>query len=118
MILFDRVGWGLPPAAILARLITEIPWRRESITLFGKTRLQPRLICWMGDSGCAYAYSGKRHEPEPWHPLVARLRAQVEDLADAKFNAVLLNLYRDGDDSMGFHADDEPKLGDRPVIAP
>lgn len=109
--------WRAPNAAILARLIAEIPWRQERITLFGKTHLQPRLLCWMGDPGRTYAYSGKRHDPEPWHPLVADLRGHVEDAAGERFNSVLLNLYRDGNDSMGFHADDEPELGDRPVIA-
>ncbi len=109
--------WGAPNAAILDRLIAEIPWRQENITLFGKTHLQPRLLCWMGDPGCAYAYSGTRHEPERWHPLVAELRGRVEKASGETFNSVLLNLYRDGQDSMGFHADDEPELGARPVIA-
>ena len=81
------------------------------------THAQPRLICWMGDPGYVYRYSGMVHKPQPWHPLVSNLRARVEELADAHFNGVLLNYYRDGNDSMGFHADDEPELGARPVIA-
>lgn len=115
--LFLTPCWGSPTAAILERMIAEIAWRRESITLFGKKHMQPRLICWMGDPGCAYRYSGKRHEPAPWHPLVSDLRRRVEALAGAAFNSVLLNLYRDGNDSMGFHADDEPELGPEPIIA-
>ena len=115
--LIRHIDWGVASPDILAQLIEEIPWRRESITLFGRTHLQPRLICWMGDPGCAYSYSGKRHEPIAWHPLVARLRGRAEALAQASFNSVLLNHYRDGHDSMGFHADDEPELGDYPVIA-
>lgn len=117
LMLMKDIDWGKPPQELLIRLIGEIPWQQESITLFGRTHLQPRLICWMGDPGCAYRYSGKRYEPEPWHPLVADLRARAETLANASFNSVLLNFYRDGNDGMGFHADDEPELGDRPVIA-
>jgi alkylated DNA repair dioxygenase AlkB len=71
----------------------------------------------MGDPDCAYRYSGTRWEPEPWHPLVDVLRTRVEALTHERFNAVLLNFYRDGADSMGFHADDETELGALPVIA-
>ncbi len=102
---------------LFARLQEEIPWRKEQITLFGKTHLQPRLICWMGDPDCRYTYSGKQWEPQSWHPLVAELKHEVEHIIGHRFNSVLLNLYRDGQDSMGFHADDEPELGHRPVIA-
>lgn len=109
--------WGSPNAAILHRLMIEIPWRQDNIVLFGKSLLQPRLVCWMGDPDCAYAYSGKRYEPQSWHPLVRDLRLRVEHEAGARYNAVLLNLYRDGADSMGLHADDEPELGDAPIIA-
>lgn len=117
LLLFRNGRWGEPTDRLLGRLVAEIPWRQQSITLFGKTHPQPRLICWMGDPGCAYSYSGTRWEPEPWHLLVDAVRARVEALSGAPFNAVLLNLYRDGADSMGFHADDEPELGERPVIA-
>lgn len=115
--LITGVDWGLTPATVLARLIAEIPWRQEHITLFGNRRLQPRLLCWMGDPGADYRYSGRLYEPVAWHPLVADLRAQAERLAETRFNSVLLNLYRDGRDSVGFHADDEPELGPRPIIA-
>lgn len=116
-LLLRRADWGVPPGDILSRLVAEISWRQESITLFGKTHMQPRLICWMGDPDCTYRYSGTQHVPQPWHPLVSDLRAGLEALAGATFNSVLLNLYRDGQDSMGFHADDEPELGAHPVIA-
>jgi len=115
--LHTGVDWGMPAPRPFARLTAEIPWRQESITLFGRTCLQPRLLCWMGDPGCTYSYSGKRYEPQPWHPLVTDLRKRAENLAEAQFNSVLLNYYRDGQDSMGWHADDEPELGERPVIA-
>lgn len=115
--LMKGTDWGLPTSDILSRLIAEIPWRQERITLFGKAHLQPRLICWMGDPGCSYRYSSVLHEPDPWHELVAALRSRIEKLAGTEFNSVLLNYYRDGNDSMGFHTDDELELGDRPLIA-
>ncbi|MGE4430535.1 MAG: alpha-ketoglutarate-dependent dioxygenase AlkB [Sphingobium sp.] len=111
------IGRDIDIADLFGRLREEIDWRQESITLFGKTHLQPRLICWMGDPGCSYRYSGKRWEPQGWHRLVAMLRDRVERLAAARFNSVLLNYYRDGQDSMGYHADDEAELGPRPIIA-
>jgi alkylated DNA repair dioxygenase AlkB len=115
--LIEGTGWGLSTPDILAQLIAEIPWRQEHIVLFGKTYLQPRLLCWMGDPECSYRYSGTSHAPEPWHELVSALRIGVEQLAGTSFNSVLLNYYRNGGEGMGFHADDEPELGERPTIA-
>ncbi len=103
------------PAACLASLLDEVPWKQEQITLFGKTRDMPRLTCWMGEA--SYTYSGLPNRPAPWSPTVQRLRDDVAALAGARFNGVLLNLYRDGADSMGWHADDERELGPDPVIA-
>jgi alkylated DNA repair dioxygenase AlkB len=108
------------PAAA-ARLFDElhggIRWQQEEILIFGQRRRVPRLVAWHGDPGAAYRYSGTDHEPEPWTPALERVRARVRELAGAEFNAVLLNLYRDGRDGMGWHADHEPELGRNPVIA-
>lgn len=101
--------------ALLDTLIAELPWAQHTITLFGKTHQQPRLICWMGDA--SYRYSGRTYAPTTWHPAVAALRDRVAEHCGAAFNSVLINLYRDGNDSMGWHADDEPELGAQPVIA-
>lgn len=101
--------------AAFRRILDETPWRQEKITLFGRERDMPRLTCWMGEA--AYVYSGLLNAPAPWSPAVAALKATVETLAGASFNGVLLNLYRDGADSMGWHADDETELGPEPVIA-
>lgn len=103
------------PDGVFEAVRGETPWRQEEIVLFGKRRPMPRLTCWMGD--VAYTYSGLRNDPAPWTSAVAGLRTLVERLAGAPFNGVLLNLYRDGADSMGWHADDEAELGPRPVIA-
>jgi alkylated DNA repair dioxygenase AlkB len=109
----------LPEAAenLLAELTATIPWRQEPIQLFGKQVMQPRLTAWHGDPAAHYAYSGLALSPQPWTPALQQLRAQVEAAARAPFNSVLLNFYRTGQDSMGWHADDEPELGPAPVIA-
>ncbi|KAA1192001.1 alpha-ketoglutarate-dependent dioxygenase AlkB [Pseudohalioglobus sediminis] len=108
---------GLPARELLSRLLAETPWRQETITLFGKTHLQPRLLAWYGDPDAVYRYSGKTHQPLPWTETLTALRQRMEALAGARFNSVLLNYYRDQRDSMGLHADDEPELGPQPVIA-
>lgn len=102
---------------LLRRLIDTVHWRQEHITLFGKTHPQPRLIAWYGDEHAHYSYSGLQHAPRPWTTELAALRDDLQRVCGASFNSVLLNLYRDGADSMGLHADDEPELGPQPVIA-
>ena len=102
---------------ILADLLEQVAWEQHRVRLFGKWVDTPRRSAWYGDKGASYAYSGMRYEPHPWIPELAMLRKKVEAHSDTAFNSVLLNLYRDGSDSMGWHADDEPELGDTPVIA-
>jgi len=103
--------------AYLRELQKTLDWRQEPIRLFGREVLQPRLTAWYGDATAYYGYSGLRLAPLPWTPALLDLREQVEAAAGARFNSVLLNLYRYGQDSMGWHADDEPELGPTPVIA-
>lgn len=110
----------LRPAAaakLLAELTATIPWQQQPIKLFGKEIMQPRLTAWHGDASATYRYSGLTLPPRPWTPALLQLRRQVEAAAGAQFNSVLLNLYRTGQDSMGWHADDEPELGPEPSIA-
>lgn len=104
-------------AALLTELAAAVPWRHEPIKLFGKDVLQPRLTAWYGDAGASYCYSGLQLKPLPWLPALQELRQRVQAAAGTTFNSVLLNLYRHGQDSMGWHADDEPELGSNPVIA-
>lgn len=105
------------PQALLEELIATISWRQDPITLWGKQMLQPRLVAWHGDPGLSYTYSGLRHEPQAWTSTLRSLKSLVETAAGTAFNSVLLNYYRDRNDSMGLHSDDEPELGDNPVIA-
>ena len=94
-----------------------LPWQQLQIKLMGKEIPQPRLTAWYSDPGVHYTYSGLTLHPTEWHPLMQELRERVEEFALMTFNSALLNYYRDGQDSMGFHADNEPELGRQPVIA-
>ena len=102
---------------LFAGLRHEVAWQREQVLIFGRWRQVPRLVAWYGDAGASYTYSGTSHEPLPWTEEVAMLRKRVEALTGHAFNGVLLNLYRDGSDGMGWHADNEPELGSEPVVA-
>jgi alkylated DNA repair dioxygenase AlkB len=110
-------GWLAPAEAdaVFTELLAELALRQEPIRMFGRDLLQPRLTLWMGDH--PYRYSGKTFAATPWTPAAARLRDQVGLVVGTLFNSVLCNMYRNGQDSMGAHADDEPELGQNPVIA-
>ncbi|SDA20631.1 alpha-ketoglutarate-dependent dioxygenase AlkB [Sphingomonas sp. NFR15] len=108
---------GLPHDVILKRLIDEVPWRQQDVKLWGKTFKQPRLVAWFGDEGTAYRYSGIYLSPLPWTDILIGIKRRVESVTKNKFNSVLLNYYRDNNDSMGMHSDDEKELGHNPTIA-
>lgn len=95
----------------------ETAWKSESIRIAGKLIPVPRLTAWYGDPEAVYTYSGVRNEPLPWTTRLAELRERASAAASAPLNSVLLNYYRKGRDSMGWHADDERELGKNPVIA-
>lgn len=103
--------------AAFARLAAEVPWRRDHITLFGRQVAIPRLQAWYGDPGTDYRYSSLALSPLPWTPTLSALREKVEAACQCRFNSVLINYYRDGNDSVGWHRDNEPELGPRPRIA-
>jgi len=103
--------------AVLRQLIAEAAWRQDKILVWGKMHRQPRLVAWYGDRGSDYTYSGLRMIPIPWTDLLLDIRRRVETATAAAFNSVLLNYYRNNRDSMGFHSDDEPELGENPAIA-
>jgi len=104
-------------AQLFDSLLDKIAWQQESYRMFGRDVWSPRLLAWYGDEQAVYTYSGKVHEPLPWMPDLLELRNKLQDTLNCPFNAVLLNLYRDGRDYMGWHADNEPELGQQPVIA-
>jgi len=98
-------------------LLDAIPWRTATLTIAGQKRPLPRLQCWMADQGRSYSYSGLKLSPHPWNPDVLRIKARLEQLCEHSFNSVLLNYYRDGSDSVSWHADDETELGPNPIVA-
>lgn len=112
-----REGWlrAAEATALATTLARELEWEQRHIVLFGKRVLQPRLIAWAGD--LPYRYSGQTLEPKPWPDAARALLARVTAATDVPFNHVLINRYRHGQDSMGYHADAEPELGPDPVVA-
>ena len=103
-------AWHPAADGLLQQLLDQVLWRQESIRLFGRVHPLPRLTCWMADPGCDYRYSGLQQDPQPWLPCLVELREQLSELCGHPLNSLLLNLYRDGGDAMGCHADDEPEL--------
>jgi alkylated DNA repair dioxygenase AlkB len=98
-------------------LIKKITWRQDKIKIFGKLIDQPRLTAFYGDASKPYSYSGIIMNPVDWNDDLLFIKTRIEPVAMCQFSSVLLNYYRDGNDSMGWHADDEKELGVNPVIA-
>lgn len=97
--------------------IDTTPWKQEIVQMYGKAVKTPRLTAWYGDNNKAYAFSGNKYDPLPWTGELLNIKARVEPIAGMKFNSVLLNYYRDGNDSVAWHSDDEYELGFKPTIA-
>lgn len=102
---------------LLQELVKTTRWRRNSMKMFGELKPLPRLTAWYGDARARYVYSGIVNEPLPWTTALSEVKDAVEAACSVAFNGVLLNRYRSGQDSMGWHADDEPEFGEDPVIA-
>ena len=97
-------------------LMNSTPWEHRQLHMFGKLVDEPRLSTWHSD-GVTYTYSGILRTPVPWTPTLTNIRQRCEEQTVHTFNAVLVNLYRDGSDHLSWHADDEPSNGPEPVIA-
>lgn len=102
---------------LFEKLKSDIPWQQDSITVFGKTHPQPRLTALFGNEGKPYGYSNIVMQPHHWTPLLMFIKNEIEEECRENFTTVLLNYYRDGKDSNGWHADNERELGRNPVIA-
>ena len=128
----EKINFNLPDAEIeyyanffdsaranelFDRLKADIPWQQDHITVFGKTHLQPRLTALFGNEGKPYGYSGIVMHPHQWNPLLMFIKEAIETVCPENFTTVLLNYYRDGKDSNGWHADNERELGRNPIIA-
>ena len=115
--ILHEIEMPLPYDLMLQKLMEQTKWRQESVRIYGKVHQQPRLVSLYGDPGKRYDYSGISLHPLPWTDLLREIKRRIEDCTDATFNAVFLNFYRDHNDSMGFHSDDEKELGRDPTIA-
>jgi alkylated DNA repair dioxygenase AlkB len=104
-------------SALCDALMAGVPWERHRIRVYGREIDAPRLSCWMGDPDAVYTYSGTRFVPHPWPEVLVPVRERLEHELGAPFNSVLANLYRNGDDRLGWHRDGERELGPAPVIA-
>ena len=99
------------------QLKSEVAWEQKVIRIFGKEVPEPRLTAWYGDATAIYTYSGIEMQPRPWIPILLDLKQLTERACAATFNSGLLNYYRQGNDSMGWHRDNEKELGKEPLIA-
>ena len=97
-------------------LKNNISWQQQQIKLYGQVHDIPRLTAWYGEQNKTYVYSGIKVHSSPWNTELLRIREKIENVSEIKFNSVLLNLYRSGSDSVSWHSDDEPELGQNPVI--
>jgi alkylated DNA repair dioxygenase AlkB len=98
---------------LFAALRSDIEWRQEKA--YGQP--VPRLNAWFADAGLRYSYSGLSHLGVGWPDWLVPVKSRVEEVAGTPFNSLLLNRYRDGQDSIGFHTDAEPELGINPSVA-
>lgn len=103
--------------AYFKKLKETIDWEQDEIMMFGKKTKVPRLTSWYADPNVKYSYSGLELLPKQWTSELIELKSLAEKLSTHSFNSVLLNYYRDGADSMGWHSDDEKELGANPIIA-
>lgn len=95
----------------------KVQWKQESMSIYGKKVQLPRLTAWYGDSDRPYSFSGISLVPLPWLPELLEIKLRIEEKANTSFNSVLLNLYRDGNDSISWHTDAEKELGENPIIS-
>ena len=98
------------------RLLDQIEWKQETITMWGKKRTLRRRVAWYGDPGKNYAYSGNSLSPKAWNQDLMLIKEKIEKVSTIRFNSVLLNDYEDGNVGMGWHSDDEKELGKNPII--
>jgi len=98
-------------------LLNYIPWQQDNIKMYGKEHPIPRLASWFGDNGKTYTYSGITMHPNNWSKELLEVKSQIESKLNKTFNSLLINQYRDGNDNMSWHADDERELGSEVLIA-
>lgn len=113
----DMYLLNYPGPSEYVALRDSVTWEQKILNMYGKKISQPRMTAWYGDPGCSYSYSGIKNEPLPWCESVRQVKSKIEVLLNYSFNSALLNYYRNGNDSVGYHSDNEKELGEEPVIA-
>ncbi len=115
---WKSIDWRNMSAEVFSSInFKNIKWRHDSVNLYGKDMLLPRYTSWYGDPGKSYTYSGIDSNPHRWNKGLLHIKQQIEKVSGASFNSVLLNWYRDGNDYINWHADDEKELGENPIVA-
>jgi len=115
--LYPHVYSAAQSATLFSCLKENIQWQQDIINIHGRQIPIPRLNAWYGDTNATYHYSGLHFKPRPWFAELEALKQTAEKLAKTRFNSVLANLYRSGQDSVAWHSDDETELGKNPIIA-
>ena len=115
--IYKDIGLGQKTDLWFKSCLRDLNWETGFIKIFGKTHQIPRLQSWYADDGIEYTYSGKKLQRHNWNKTLIEIKQEIESITSIKFNSVLANLYRDGNDSMGLHSDNEKELGINPVIA-
>lgn len=103
--------------SLFRQLLENIDWSKDKVKLFGKIYITEREVAWYADDDLSYTYSGEKKVPKAWSAELLNLKHTIEEATGETFNACLLNLYHSGNEGMGWHSDDEPELGNEPVIA-
>jgi alkylated DNA repair dioxygenase AlkB len=116
IVLFDEFFTKTECEKLFKNLSEKINWQQYTIKMFGKILNQPRLTAFYGEENKPYAYSGIKLTPKPWTEDLLFIKSRITKIAQINFSSVLLNYYRNGTDSMGWHSDDEKELGQNPVI--
>ena len=102
---------------LMNQLVKDVPWQQQTIHIYGKDVVTPRLTAWYGDTNKTYQFSGTKFDPLPWTNELYDLKLKIESASRIHFNSVLLNYYRNGNDSVAWHGDNERELGKNPHIA-
>jgi alkylated DNA repair dioxygenase AlkB len=103
--------------SFLQTFIQSVPWEQRVLSMYGKQVTTPRLTAWFGDTDKDYSFSGNKFHPLPWTKELLEIKKRIEPIAGTRFNSVLLNYYRNGNDSVAWHSDNEVELGRQPLIA-
>ena len=117
-ILYDKNFLTIDEATTYFNVLRkETDWQQDRIKVFGKVYDQPRLTALFANNKNPYSYSNITMYPTPFSPILLEIKSKIEKKINQTFTSCLLNLYRNGQDSNGWHADNEKELGKNPIIA-